>query len=90
MPRRACGEVHEGNLLQCDVCLKNFSRRQYLSEHVVLFIKEFCSSVDYFKGHITVHDGFRTLFYLYYYLNIIMVGLRHKCNKFSPKVISVM
>ena len=76
--------------LQGDVCVKNFSRRQYLLEHVVLFMKEFCSSVDYFKGHITVHDGFRTLFYLYYYLNIILVGLRHIGNKFSPKVISVM
>ena len=32
----------------------------------------------------------RPLYYLYYYLNIILVGLRHIGNKSSPKVISVM
>ena len=33
------------DLLKCDVCGKNFRRREYLGEHVALFMKGVWSSV---------------------------------------------
>ena len=34
VPRKAFGGVHEGSLLECDVCGKHFRRRQYLGNHL--------------------------------------------------------
>ena len=66
--KRACSAVHEGSLIECDVCGKHFRRRDYLGKHLVLFKKGFllycdvcgkgCSDGNYLEGHIrTVHDG---------------------------------
>ena len=41
VPKRACSAVHEGSLVECDVCGKHFRRRDYLGEHLVLFMKGF-------------------------------------------------
>ena len=68
VPKRACSAVHEGSLVECDVCEKYFRRRDYLGKHLVLFKKGFllycdvcgkgCSNGNYLEGHIrTVHDG---------------------------------
>ena len=42
VPGRVCGAVHEGCLLQCDLCGMHFRRRQYLEVHVVMFMKGSC------------------------------------------------
>ena len=41
VPRIACGAVHKGSLVECDLCGKHFRRREYLGEHLVLFMKGF-------------------------------------------------
>ena len=64
MPRRACGAIHEEGF----VCGKHFRRREYLGEHLVLFMKDVllycdvwekdCRDGDYLGGHVmAVHGG---------------------------------
>ena len=87
VPGRACDAVHEVSLLKCDFCGKDFRRREYLGEHLVLFMRDVllycdiwekdCREVDYLKGHIiTVHGGMASnvLFVLFVLLFIYYIG----------------
>ena len=82
VPGRACDAVHEVSLLKCDFCGKDFRRREYLGDHLVLFMRDVllycdiwekdCRDGDYLNGHIiTVHGGMASnvlfvLLFIYY------------------------
>ena len=52
VPKRASSAVHEGSLVECDVCEKYFRRRDYLGKHLVLFKKGFLLYCDDEEPHV--------------------------------------
>ena len=59
----------ERDLLWCDVCGKDFRKREYLGGHVVLFKKGVCLSVMFEGKH------FRRRQYLGNHLNAVQEGV---------------